>query len=101
MVIFFSNALQCNLANGIAGNREMVESITVANSQNFWYLFSKSSLIFKTIASAFPFVVEIVIVTEWNTKLETQSFVLKELRNFNRKLFSCPPQKYEETQPAF
>ena len=82
MVIFFSNALQCNLANGIAGKREMVEPITVANSQNFWYLFSKSSLIFKTIASVFPFVVEIVIVTELNTKLRNSISCVKGATKF-------------------
>ena len=82
MVIFFSNALQCNLANGIAGNREMVEPITVVNSQNFWYLFSKSSLIFKTIASVFPFVVEIVIVTELNTKLRNSISCVKGATKF-------------------
>ena len=26
---------------------------------------------------------------------------LKELRSYNRKLFSCPPQKQAETQPTF
>ena len=26
---------------------------------------------------------------------------LKELRNYNRKLFLCPPQKQTKTQPAF
>ena len=33
---------------------------------------------------------------------ESQSIeALKELRNYNRKLFLCPPQKLAETQPRF
>ena len=29
------------------------------------------------------------------------AFNLKELRNYNRKSFLCPPEKQAETQPTF
>ena len=46
----------------------MTEPIAEANSLIFGDLFSKNLLIFETIASVFPFIIEIVIVTELNTK---------------------------------
>ena len=30
-----------------------------------------------------------------------RAFNLKELRNYNRKSFLCPPEKYVETKPTF
>ena len=30
-----------------------------------------------------------------------RAFNLKELRNYNRKSFLCPPKKYVETKPTF
>ena len=59
--------MQCNLPNRMTGNKEMTESIPGANSLIVGDLLIKSLLIFKTIASIFLFVIEIVIVTEQNT----------------------------------
>ena len=53
MALYFSNALKCSLPNGIAGNSEMIEPITEANSL-ITGLFSKNLLIFETIDSVFP-----------------------------------------------
>ena len=36
-----------------------------------------------------------------STKLQVASFLLKELRNYNRQLFLYLPQKLAKTQPAF
>ena len=55
----------------------MTEPTTEANSQNAGDLFLiKKSSNFQKTASGFPFVIEIVIVTELNTKLKIQSLVL-------------------------
>ena len=54
MALYFSNTLKCNLPNGIAGNSEMIEPITQANSLITGDLFSKNLLIFETIDSVFP-----------------------------------------------
>ena len=46
----------------------MIEPITEANYLIVGDLFSKNLLIFEIIASVFPFVIQIVIVTELNIK---------------------------------
>ena len=56
--------MQCNLPNRMTGNKEMTESIPGANSLIVGDLLIKSLLTFKTIASIFLFVIEIVIVTD-------------------------------------
>ena len=40
-----------------------------------------------------------VCFRSFNVSTNTQS-LLTELRNYNRKLFLCPPQKYAKIQPA-
>ena len=68
MVLSSYNTLQCNLPNGLAGNSEMTEPATEDNSLIVGDLFSKNPTSFEKIASVFLFVIEIVIVTEFNTK---------------------------------
>ena len=66
MVLSFSNALWCNLPNGMSGNRSMIEPTTEADSLIVEDLFSKTLLTFKTIDSVFSYVIEIGIVAGLN-----------------------------------